>query len=99
MTFTSILEEKAKDTEETDATITESTKKNNTKGVTDIPSLIRGLGMKIKRDIPTNFGTEYILAKKYNKELTLLTQALDELIKKKLIKNYRLKGSSVFVEL
>ena len=76
-----------------------STKTKSTKGVTDIPSIIRGLGMKIKRDIPTNFGTEYILAKKYNKELTLLTQALDELIKKKLIKNYRLKGNSVFVEI
>lgn len=99
MTFTSILEEKAKDSEEF-TEITESTKtKSTNKGVTDIPSLIRGLGMKIKRDIPTNFGTEYILAKKYNKELTLLTQALDDLIKKKLIKNYRLKGSSVFVEL
>ena len=62
-----------------------------------VPDIIRSY-VKIKLTVPTNFGTEYILAKKYNKELTLLTQALDDLVKKKSIKNYRLKGNSIFVE-
>ncbi len=62
-----------------------------------VPDIIRSY-VKIKLTVPTNFGTEYILAKKYNKELTLLTQALDDLVEKKSIKNYRLKGNSIFVE-
>lgn len=65
----------------------------------NVEGTIRGLGLKIKMDIPTNFGVEYILAKVYSQEeMGKLENGLKGLKKKGVLNSYKIKGNSIFVD-
>ena len=59
--------------------------------LTDPSDIIRDFGIKIKLVLPTNFGTEYVLAKKYEPEI------LEKLIRKLSPRKVKMKGTSLFV--
>lgn len=83
MSFTEIINDRKGE-------VNESTKaKVKSKSV---PDIIRTF-VKIKLTVPTNFGTEYILAKRYSSNV--MQKLLQEL------KNYKVKvkGNSLFIEL
>lgn len=95
MTFKSMLCEK--ETDKNKEYNAEKETKPKKEKVKDIPSIIRNCGIKIKSNIPTNFGTEYILAKKYTTELEELIKILEKMKSKDYIKTYKIKDNSLFI--
>ena len=92
MTFSEIIESTQNSNPEKDEREEKKEKPSEPKKkVSDPTSIIRSMGIKIKFVLPTNFGTEYVLAKKYDEEV------IDALIKRLSPRKVKLKGASIFV--
>lgn len=85
MTFSEILTESTEEKQEV------KVQPKKVQKSVDASVVIRDMGLKIKLVLPTSFGTEYVLAKKYEPEI------LERLAKLLSPRKIKIKGNSVFV--
>lgn len=92
ISFSEILTESTKEKEIKHSTAVPAVPEGSPKiKVVDPAAVIRSMGIKIKLVLTTTFGTEYILAKKYEPEV------IESLIKRLSPRKVKIKGTSIFV--